>query len=386
MGCYGDANARTPHLDTLARQGGPFRRSHLEHARLLPVPRLPDVRPVRSSQRRDQQRRAGSGRRSSASPRRFATRATRPATPASGTSLRRAEAKGVRPTDFRLQAASSASTAPTGTPPTSPTWHSSSSPKRARDRLPGCCSFPGSCRTRLTRRPTDTASISRTSRFPPNVPAGAATENAQACLPDYYGMIESIDDEFARILAALEKAGVANDTIVVFSSDHGDMIGSQGLNRQALALRRIGPHPVPDPVSPCHQARHGHCRSLRLTRRLPYARRIGRCEVARRSRRRRFLAPAPRRDHEAAARLCLSGNAVRLRSLAWLEGNSHAQYMYARTKDKPWLLFDLAKTPWEMKNLIDDPASQSLVKEMDARLERRHASDGDSLGHRATRR
>ena len=42
-------------------------------------------------------------------------------------------------------------------------------------------------------------------------------------------MIESLDDEFGRILEALEKAGVADDTIVVFSSDHGDMIGCQGL-------------------------------------------------------------------------------------------------------------------------------------------------------------
>ena len=65
--------------------------------------------------------------------------------------------------------------------------------------------------------------------IPPNVPPGAATEYAEQCLPDYYGMIESLDDEFGRILEAVEKAGVADDTIVVFSSDHGDMIGSQGL-------------------------------------------------------------------------------------------------------------------------------------------------------------
>jgi arylsulfatase A-like enzyme len=54
-------------------------------------------------------------------------------------------------------------------------------------------------------------------------------QRARQCLPDYYGMIESLDDEFGRLVTALEKAGVADDTIVVFSSDHGDMIGSQSL-------------------------------------------------------------------------------------------------------------------------------------------------------------
>ncbi len=39
--------------------------------------------------------------------------------------------------------------------------------------------------------------------------------------------------------------------------------------------------------------------------------------------------------------------------------------MYPRTADKPWLLFDLAKDPWQMKNLVDDPASQALVRQMD---------------------
>ena len=47
-------------------------------------------------------------------------------------------------------------------------------------------------------------------------------------MPDYYGMIEKIDDEFGRLVKALDEAGAAKDTIVIFSSDHGDMIGSQG--------------------------------------------------------------------------------------------------------------------------------------------------------------
>lgn len=52
--------------------------------------------------------------------------------------------------------------------------------------------------------------------------------------------------------------------------------------------------------------------------------------------------------------------------------------MFARTADKPWLLFDLAKDPWQMKNLVDDPASQAVVKQMDARLTKIMRETGDS--------
>lgn len=48
-------------------------------------------------------------------------------------------------------------------------------------------------------------------------------------LGDYYAMISHIDHEIGRILAALEEAGEADDTIVVFTSDHGLAIGSHGL-------------------------------------------------------------------------------------------------------------------------------------------------------------
>ena len=44
-----------------------------------------------------------------------------------------------------------------------------------------------------------------------------------------FGMVEMIDDGVGRILSCLEKLGVREDTIVVFTSDHGDMMGDHGL-------------------------------------------------------------------------------------------------------------------------------------------------------------
>ncbi|MGE0378265.1 MAG: sulfatase [Planctomycetaceae bacterium] len=45
----------------------------------------------------------------------------------------------------------------------------------------------------------------------------------------YYGAITHIDREVGRILEELEQAGVAENTIVVFSSDHGDQLLEHGL-------------------------------------------------------------------------------------------------------------------------------------------------------------
>ena len=39
----------------------------------------------------------------------------------------------------------------------------------------------------------------------------------------------ALDDCFDRLLGTLERASIAEDTIVVFTSDHGDMMHSQGL-------------------------------------------------------------------------------------------------------------------------------------------------------------
>ncbi|WP_070990175.1 choline-sulfatase [Halofilum ochraceum] len=45
----------------------------------------------------------------------------------------------------------------------------------------------------------------------------------------YYGMISYVDDKVGELLDALEKTGQADNTIVVFAADHGDMMGERGM-------------------------------------------------------------------------------------------------------------------------------------------------------------
>jgi arylsulfatase A-like enzyme len=52
-------------------------------------------------------------------------------------------------------------------------------------------------------------------------------DQARRDLVPYYGMITSLDDQMERLMDALEAEGVLDDTIVVFTSDHGEQIGSQ---------------------------------------------------------------------------------------------------------------------------------------------------------------
>ena len=62
----------------------------------------------------------------------------------------------------------------------------------------------------------------------PNVPSELSLAATQE-LRGYYAHIAALDFCFKRLLDSLEATGTATDTVVVFMSDHGDMMRSQGL-------------------------------------------------------------------------------------------------------------------------------------------------------------
>ena len=67
----------------------------------------------------------------------------------------------------------------------------------------------------------------------PNVPPiPRVVEQARRELAGYYAMIENLDWNLGRIRATLDAVGLAQDTHIVFFSDHGDLHGSHGQFRK----------------------------------------------------------------------------------------------------------------------------------------------------------
>lgn len=65
---------------------------------------------------------------------------------------------------------------------------------------------------------------SAASRVPTQTDAQLAEMTA-----NYYGMISQIDHGVGRLLAALDATGKRRETLVVFTTDHGEMLGNHGL-------------------------------------------------------------------------------------------------------------------------------------------------------------
>lgn len=217
----------------------------------------------------------------------------------------------------------------------------------------------------------------------PNVPKGIPEEYTRKVLPDYYGMVESLDWEFKKILEALDRAGVAEDTIVCYSSDHGDMVGGHGYEfkrwphddsaRVPLLVRyprKIRPGKViADPfttvdVYPTLASLAGLKPPTGIDG-LDYAPLLtGKSNKA-------------PRDHAFLQMMYAyvpypGWRAIRTR-----------EYTYARTATEPWLLYHTAKDPFQLKNLADDPSSRTLQAEMDKRLGALMKDTGDTWDYRA---
>ena len=85
------------------------------------------------------------------------------------------------------------------------------------------CAGAGSYR-RQTRRPTEGLAL----------PSAKTTPRLSPCtVRQYYAEIECLDDQIGLILDALEARGKMDNTYVIFTSDHGEMLGDHGSTRKA---------------------------------------------------------------------------------------------------------------------------------------------------------
>jgi arylsulfatase A-like enzyme len=58
--------------------------------------------------------------------------------------------------------------------------------------------------------------------------ANVTAPQLRRLMPPYYGMVKCIDDNIGRILQSLREEDLLENTVIVFTSDHGDLCGEHG--------------------------------------------------------------------------------------------------------------------------------------------------------------
>ncbi|MEO7653402.1 MAG: sulfatase [Bryobacteraceae bacterium] len=213
----------------------------------------------------------------------------------------------------------------------------------------------------------------------PNWKAGPGLAGP-AQIAEYYAMITAVDDQVGRLMSKLYALGMARNTIVLLSSDHGDMLGSQGLPLKRKPWEES--IRIPGVVRYPAKVKAGR-RSDELFTQVDFAPTLLRlCGVK----------PPAAMQGTDLSRL-ITGESVAGPESAFFQifgpfkgdrtdgawrGVRTKKCMYARYESKPWVLYDLEKDPFEMKNLAGDPAAAAIQKQMEAKLEAWMKKTGDS--------
>ncbi|MDH3704268.1 MAG: choline-sulfatase [Alphaproteobacteria bacterium] len=185
----------------------------------------------------------------------------------------------------------------------------------------------------------------------------------------YYGMCSYIDDKVGRILDTMDETGMLDDTVVIFSADHGEMLGERGMWYKQCFFewsvrvpmivrypRAFAPRRVTELVS--------------LIDLIPTLRDIAADGSA-------PEAPSPL-DGQSMTGL-LSGNAGGWNNTVISEYTGEGviapcrmirrdAHKYIYTHGHPAMLFNTAKDPLELENLAGTPAAAKVETELRAAL------------------
>ncbi|MBL8174268.1 MAG: sulfatase [Bryobacterales bacterium] len=217
----------------------------------------------------------------------------------------------------------------------------------------------------------------------PNWKSDSANVPGPKQIAAYYAATTAVDDQIGRLMRTLKELGLEQDTIVLFSSDHGDMLGSHGLRlkrkpwEESIRIPGILRYPA--------KVKAGQKVSTPFTHVDFAPTLLGLCG----------LKPPATMQGTNLAPLVL-GQKMNAPDSAYFQifgpfqgdGTEHgwrgvrtARYMYARTKDKPWVLYDLREDPYELKNLAGDPSVALVQAEMEKRLQQWMRKTGDSWSY-----
>jgi arylsulfatase A-like enzyme len=213
-------------------------------------------------------------------------------------------------------------------------------------------------------------------RLRPNVPEGFA-EKTRAMLAGYYSHCTAMDDCVGQLRQTLEEAGLAENTILVFTSDHGDMLGSHGSrNKQQPYDESIR---VPLLVAwPAGLGRQALRRDALFTSEdlMPTLLGLAGAAIPRSVEGldySDYLRGGRDPSDDVAVVSCPAPFGQWTRAIGGREyrGIRTVRYTYVRDLHGPWLLFDDQADPYQQQNLVGDPAHATLQAELDAILQRK---------------
>jgi arylsulfatase A-like enzyme len=221
----------------------------------------------------------------------------------------------------------------------------------------------------------------QTIKLRPNVPEEWQAE-ARRELQGYYAHCTAIDRCVGNLTRTLEETGLAENTILVFTSDHGDMFGSQGKRPKRKQVPWDESLRVPFLLH--YPAIHKTGRTVRWPLNTPDIL-PGLLTLA-------GLEIPMTIEGEDFSQFCAGPDVVENRAALFMSvspfgaddfkayrGLRTTRYTYVRNSDGPWLLYDNREDPYQMKNWIDNPSHADLQAELEGELQRQLTKNGDAV-------
>ncbi|GLU33569.1 choline-sulfatase [Trinickia caryophylli] len=186
----------------------------------------------------------------------------------------------------------------------------------------------------------------------------------------YYGALSYVDSQFGAMLDALKATGMADDTVVIVTSDHGDMLGERGLWYKMTFFENAARVPL-IVHAPGQFAPHRVAASVSTIDLLPTL-----VELATGRRETAWPDPVDGRSllphlHSDGGHDEVFGEYLAEGALAPMMMIRRGRYKFIHTPADPDQLFDLEADPRELTNLARDPAYAATVGALRAEVAQR---------------
>ena len=218
----------------------------------------------------------------------------------------------------------------------------------------------------------------------PNVPKRLEAQ-ARKALAGYYAHIAALDDCIGEILQTLKQSRIENDTMLVFTSDHGDMLYSQGGQKK----QQPWDESILVPFLLRYPAAHGGkgktiAMPINAPDIMPTLLGLSGIEIPDTVEGTDFsgiLTGVEKSKDDAALINCPSpfGQWRRDRGGREYRGIRTRRYTYVRDLNGPWLLYDNEKDPYQLNNLCNKPEYSELQKKMEAVLSKKLKQTNDEF-------